>query len=226
MEQGALFLLVIAVAVVALYASWWFREQRRKAWRDAAAAHGLAYDLHDPFGLLDMGFSLFDLGEGNGIENVIHGTLGGMTVRAFDFWFWVTSTDSKGVSSRRYSRFCCAVARTPLRGPHVMIEPENLLTRFADVVGFRDQEFESEEFNRAFQVRAADPRFASYLIDARMMEWLLANGNDVDIEVLGDAVLLATSKMSPASIGWLLERVTGFCARIPNAAREVYGADA
>jgi hypothetical protein len=32
---------------------------------------------------------------------------------------------------------------------------------------------ESETFNRSFTVRSADPRFASALLDARMMAWLL-----------------------------------------------------
>ena len=45
-----------------------------------------------------------------------------------------------------------------------------------DAVGLGDQDLESERFNRAFDVRASDRRFASALLDARMMEWLLAPG--------------------------------------------------
>jgi len=216
--------LAIAVVVMIALASWWLREQRRAGWRAAAAQHGLAYDLHDPFGTLDLGFRLFGMGDGNGIENVIHGTLGDLHVRVFDFWYWVRRSDSKGMSHRDYERFCCAVVQVPLRSPHTAIERENLLTRLADAIGFRDQEFESEEFNRRFQVSATDARFASYLIDARMMEWLMANGDDLGIELLDDAALVATGKMSPTAIGWLLDRAADFCAQIPRVARDVYGA--
>ena len=40
---------------------------------------------------------------------------------------------------------------------------------------FHDIQFESEEFNRDFTVHCEEPKFANDLIDARMMQWLLAN---------------------------------------------------
>ncbi len=46
----------------------------------------------------------------------------------------------------------------------------------ANALGFRDLQFESEQFNRAFRVKADDERYGHAVVTPRMMELLLARG--------------------------------------------------
>lgn len=58
--------------------------------------------------------------------------------------------------------------------PGVEIRPEGLGDRLAAAAGWDDIDFESVEFSRRFHVQSQDKRFAFQLIDARMVEALLA----------------------------------------------------
>ena len=49
------------------------------------------------------------------------------------------------------------------------VVPERLVSRLRDAIGVPQINMELEEFNRAFQIRAGDARFASAFVDARMM---------------------------------------------------------
>ena len=53
------------------------------------------------------------------------------------------------------------------------IDREGFFTRLADAIGLDDIEFELQEFNDAFNVKAKDRKFANDLIDQRMMRFLL-----------------------------------------------------
>lgn len=216
--------LVIAVAIAVFLIGRYYTEKRRQEWESAAGALGLRYAREDPFGLLDdLPFALFRRGEGRGIDNIGWGRWREVDVRLFEYWYYTTSTDSKGNTSRHYERFTCAVAPLPVEAPPTSISRESFLSRIADHIGFRDQEFESEEFNKTFQVRADDRRFASYLLDARMMHWLLATEGDCAFELAGPTVLCATGRVRPADIGWVLERLHGFLAQVPRVVLDVYG---
>jgi hypothetical protein len=67
----------------------------------------------DTQGCRELPFSLLSLRDGWGVENVLWGTWQQMTVRAFDYWFFTESTDSKGHLTRSYSLLSCAVTEIP-----------------------------------------------------------------------------------------------------------------
>ena len=77
---------------------------------------------------------------------------------------------------------------------------------------------ESEEFNRAFEVRAADRRFASAFVDARMMRWLLDQRSGMGFEVLDGSLIV----FRPRAMGSLddvtqaLSLFDAFMARVPR----------
>ncbi len=48
-----------------------------------------------------------------------------------------------------------------------------MLTRLAAHLGLHDIEFESDDFNRRFNVTCSDRKFANDLVDSRMNQWLL-----------------------------------------------------
>lgn len=218
----ALIVLAVVAAIAVAFISNYLKQQRIAAWRLAASTLGMQYAPQDPFGLDALDFTLFGKGDGRGCENVVWGSYHDRDAKVFDYWYYEVSTDPKGNTTRSYHRFTCALMPTALRAPRTTLARETVLTRLADAVGMHDIDFESEEFNRAYQIKSDDRKFASYLVDARMMEWLLTI-KGIQFEAVGDAVLVATGKLSPTRIEMPLEVARAFCEQIPNAARQVFG---
>ena len=214
---GAL-LLVVLVA----YASYVSKQRRRAGFIQMANQLRLTYSAEDPFGLLGYPFTLFRKGDGQGVENVLHGVWQEVDVIAFDFWYYTESTDSKGATSRSYARFDCAIVAVEADCPRLAIERENVLTRLADHLSFHDIQFESEEFNRAFNVACDDEKFANDVIDARMMQWLLANGGDHAFEAIGNRVLVIAPRIDPVEFPQLLGLARGFVQHVPKVVNGLY----
>jgi hypothetical protein len=221
MEPLIIMLLVGAVAALIYFAVMGPIERRRKL-GVVAGQMGLQFSAADPFGMLRLPFPLFRRGDGRGIENVIWGERQGHEVWGFDYWYYEESSDSKGRRSRSTSRFNCSLTELPARAPHTSVGPESLFTRLADLVGFRDIDFESEEFNRAMQVKSQDQRFATYLIDARMMEWLLET-RGWTFELFDRYLLCVRKRLRPEEVPTIIEAVLAFRERIPNVVFETYG---
>ena len=212
---------VLAIAGVAL--SLYLQARRRQEFLAFARQFGFEYSRHDPFGLLGLPFRLFARGEGRGIENVLWGEWKGRPVKTCDYWYYEEHRDSQGKTSRTYHRFNCAVIDVNAAFPPIVMAREGFLSRVADHLGFRDIEFESEEFNRRFQVKAGDRRFAFELVDARMMRWLLALERSVSFEVAGRWILAYHGRVRPAALIPLIGAVSEFRDRIPRAAWGQYG---
>lgn len=116
------------------------------------------------------------------------------------------------------------------RMPSLSILPEAepgtlvaFLSAAEEAVRPRDIDFESVEFSRRFHVAGDDRRFAYDLIDAAMIEHLLAASPDPVAWIRGDRVLLHRYGLAPAGpeavaslLGWGLE----FAARIPRVVRD------
>lgn len=216
---AAVFALVVAVAVH----TWRSTRKRREDLAVWAATHGMDFSLADPHAIDRLDFKLFGLGDGRGCENVVTGTWQGLDVRIADYWYYETSHDSDGGSSRTYHRFSIVLAAVGAWLPAVQVAKENLLTRLADHLAMRDIEFESQEFNRLFNVKAGDREFAYKLLDARMLEWLLATAGPHCYEVGGAWVLGYCKRLPVAELPTLLHAVKGFVDRIPRLVWADYG---
>jgi hypothetical protein len=216
-------LVVAAVGLVAWYA-YQSKQKRREALFVFATQHGLDYAREDSFDLSNAyGFALFRKGDGRGCENVVAGSWEGLPVRESDYWYYEQTSDGRGGSSRTYSYFSVVVADLTCSVPHLIIGRETLMTKLADHLGFRDIEFESEQFNRAFRVASGDREFAFRLIDARMMQWLLGAGTEFGFEVLGPNLLVSSKRRTPAELPPLFEAAVGFNAHIPDLVRREDG---
>ncbi|HLB38856.1 MAG TPA: hypothetical protein VJM84_00225 [Actinomycetota bacterium] len=229
-DQGGSFsalpiLLVLGFALVAgliVYLSYAAKKRRRMGFIQMAAQQHLTYSEQDPFGLLGYPFSIFQRGDGRGIEHVVHGMWQEINVVGFDYWYYQESTDSKGGTSRTYYRFDCVLVPVQAACSRLTIERENFLTRMADVLSFDDIQFESEQFNDTFNVKAEDKKFANDLIDARMMQWLLAGGSDYAFEVLGNRAMIVGPKIDPAAFPQLLGVARGFVDHVPRVVYSLY----
>lgn len=210
------FVLILAAVAAAVIHAFVQKQKRREALAMFALQNRLEYSRVDPFGLSGYAFHLFGLGDGRGCENVVWGDWHGLTVKEADYWYYTESTDSKGHTSRSYHNFSVVLADLPAVLPRVSIEKERLLTRLADALSFHDLDFESEDFNRLFQIRAADREFAYKLIDARMMRWLLSTQANFGFEVNGPTLLVWSGRLRPTALVPLFGSAALFRDHIPR----------
>jgi hypothetical protein len=217
-------LIVLGIALIIWY-GWYATKKRREGLARTAAHLGMQYAEGDPFNLLSLPFVLLRRGAGRGCENVLWGTWEGMDVKEFDYWFYTESRDSKGNRTRSYSYFSCLSTEVTATVPHIAISRESFFGRLADGLGFRDFEFELEEFNRAFQVKGPERKFASDLIDQRMMRWLLASEKGWSFEFSGTHLMCFSRRRKPTELMPLFETLKSFRQQIPRVVWNLYGSD-
>jgi hypothetical protein len=217
-----IFVGAIAAIVGSLVLGWYLKTRRRAAYVTLAAAHGFQYSPQDPFDLTAWPFRLFTRGDGRGAENVMWGEWRGVPITAFDYWYYTEHSSSRGQRSRSFRRFSCATVEVSASFPHLEVNREGLLSTLADRLGLEDIELESPEFNRRYNVRAADRRFAYTLLDARMIDWLVGFDQGLAFEVLGNRVLAYRSQVHPHKLLPILETLEMFRQRIPRVALNLY----
>jgi hypothetical protein len=220
----ALIFVGIAILIgLGIWYSWYAKKKRREELAVAARQLGLEYSAEDTLGCLGLPFDLLKKGDGRGTENVLWGAWQGMDLREFDYWYYEESTDSQGHRSKTYYHFSCAATELPLQGAHLTIGKENVFTRLADHLGFQDIEFELEAFNRAFQVKCKDRKFATDVIDQRMMQWLMEHGAGYGIEMNGPWLLVSCKRVRPTELTPLLGTMQQYVRHVPTVAYSLYG---
>lgn len=219
-----IFVGIVAVIALAIWWSWYAKKKRREALATMARNLGMAYQPQDPYGLDDLPFELMSRGDGQGTLNVLEGTWQELELKEFDYWYYTESTDSKGNRSRTYHYFSCALTEVPIDGAALTIAHENVFTRIGDHLGFQDIQFESEEFNRAYRVKCKDGKFATDLVDARMMQWLLGQ-NGWGFELTGSSLLTYCKRLKPTAIIPLLGTLKGFRDHIPRVVYDLHGTE-
>jgi hypothetical protein len=219
--MGPIVIVMVVLAVAGgLWYSWYRKKQRRLGLAAFAGRNGLQYSQADTFGLLERPFGLLRMGDGRGCENVLSGSWQGLRCREADYWYYTESTDSKGHTTRSYRYFSILIGELGVEVPDVSIQKESVLSRLADHLGFHDIEFESEEFNREFQVKAANREFAFKLVDARMMGWLMSTGGRFGFAVSGPELLVWSARLGPAELEALFGAALGFHDHVPRLVRE------
>jgi hypothetical protein len=223
-SAAPMILVVFGLLLVGLvfYLAYVMRERRRQGFELMAARLHLTYTREDPFGILGYPFQLLHKGDGQGIENMVAGAWQEVEVRAFDYWYYVESTNSNGTTSRSYHRFNCVLLPIGADCPHLTIGRETILSALADALSFHDIQFESADFNDEFDVRCEVPKFANDLIDQRMMAWLLSTGHDHAYEAVGNRVLIAGPRIDAADLPTLLGVARGFVQHVPTVVSSLY----
>jgi hypothetical protein len=216
------FVLFGLVALGVAYVSYYLRRRRREELGAMARQLGLEFSTDDPFACLSYPFALLSRGDGRGVENVMWGVWHEMPVREFDYWYYEETTESDGNRTRSYHRFSCAVTEIEAGCSHLVVDRENLFTALADHIGLRDIQFESEAFNRAFNVKSDDRKFANDILDARMMTWLLGVDSAFRFEVSGRSVLAYGKKRRATDLIPLVGTLRQFREHVPRIVYELY----
>ena len=187
---------------------------RRDAMRAEARRLGLGFSAKDRFDLVEP-LAVFNPATRlyAETENVLWGRWRDLEVRVFDYSYQRSDDDRREMS--------CVQIAIPPGWPSLVIRPETAAARLSHLAS-PDLEFESEEFNRAFEVRCRSKRFANAFVDARMMGWLLSLGDGWGFETKGSWVLGYRDQVQPWEIEGLLATASTFLERIPGALRSLY----
>jgi hypothetical protein len=227
MSLGAQYVLgLVAFLVVGGWIFWFaYRTRtgmssRKRALQRLAAQHGMTYAQFVAT-LGDYRFKLLRAGDTRTFMNVLSGPWNGIPVVVADYWFGGSRPSNpyrmrrrrRGSSSHQYS---LAVVGVGAKCPRVAIERQAFPMTVAEHLGLRDIPFESEAFNRLFRVQSADARFATTLIDQRMMAWLLSTRGDYGFEVVGHSALVYCQFVDVAGIPTLLDTAIAFVRHIPE----------
>lgn len=214
---------VLVMLVLLGYGIFRFRfRPRAEAGEMDASNLRLRHSWKDRFGLRDLPFAMLGrLAPPWTIANVVWGRWEGLEVTVFDVWsagrqFAVPEQSGPGHEYR------CVLIPFPGPWPAIVVEQERLTTRLADAVAMRDIAFESEEFNRSFDVRCADARFAHALIDGQMIAWLLAQEREWGFEALDGLLLGYTPIEGLTGTEAALSTVRGFLERLPSVAYSLF----
>ncbi len=223
--------LFLFVAVIGLGAAFYLNHKRTQRQREAlfafAELNGMRFSRMDPLGTLGLPFRLFTRGDGRKLENVVWGTYQGQPFRAFDYDYYVQTSDGQGGTTRNHFRFSCAYLQLGAGWfPKLRVGPESAFTLLQDKAGMPDVQFESDAFNRAFEVIAEDRKAAYAIIDARMMDWLLQAGADLRYELVGNHLLVAVPGLpTPERYRMVHAAAVTFAQRIPDVAYQLYPAN-
>lgn len=150
------------------------------------------------------------------------GSLGDIPVEAFDYW---NATERRWMA--RHKWFACAAAAVPISGPRLIVHPRDGLNDLENT-GLTAIEMELEAFNRAYEVRCDDPRFATALLDQRLLE-AIQELQDWGFEVHEQVVLAAKRTLGMrhqdrVSLESALHAVSHFIDHIPEVAYELFPA--
>jgi hypothetical protein len=176
MSVSPLLLFLVGVVVVGTVAvlAYVADSKRRERLFAAATARGWTYapEMRE---LVDRWTGTpFGRGDSRRARDVLSGVWQGREFVAFTYSF-ETSSGSGTDRSTTTHRYGVAVLSLPAFLPTLEVCPESFVHRALDAVGISDDlEMESEDFNRAFRVSSRDPKFASDVLSARVMERLLA----------------------------------------------------
>jgi hypothetical protein len=209
-----------------------FANRRARELTKFSGQFGLEFAPTDPFGLIDHTFHVFNLADRVRVGNVVWGDWRGVQVKAADLWYSgrPSNADRDGPSwpSLLYGRtnpLTFAVVESEAFLPDIWIRRRNGLREIGSRLEFGTIRFESEEFNRKYEVICEDREFAFRFIDARMMQFLLdvSDGLNLSFEANGSKLLVYCRRPRGIRMAGLLRAARDFRLHVPQMVLREYG---
>jgi hypothetical protein len=204
---------------------------RERALRRVAAAEGLVFTSADPANIGALRFPTFARAKGVRVTNVLWAREadGEPRARVFDYslfeerearadardsldgladeMFGFDPRASTDVTRTYSASRTGAVVRVDAFLPPCSVMPTSWVTRAFESVGLADIDFESDEFNRGWDVRCGDRRFATLFLDAQMIDLVVSLEPKVGLETFGNYLLFTTKLATPTAMATLLRAV-------------------
>lgn len=223
-------LVIVAVAAVAITVAYfnYKREQQRKdllaQW--AFANNWTIAPVDDSWCTRWVG-APFNEGDHKRAKNVITGAWKNHPFVSFDFSYQTHSSDGRGATSTQTHHYAVSSVQLPTYLPGLQVTPESALSRLGEAVGLNtDIDLESEDFNRAFRVRANNPKFASDVLTPRTMQMLLSRPHFSWRIEGADILCWQQGEQKPAEVTAVVSTMLDVVAGIPSFVWHDYGDDA
>lgn len=204
----AVVVFVVVLAVVLTLVREVPRRRRLRADQRWAAERGWRV-LGGDRALAQRLLGVFGLGASCRVSRLIAGSYAGRPGAAFEYW--------EGTSDAEVQVHMVTL-RLPVPLPALRLSPQALTDEMAAAVGGQDIVFESDDFNRAWRVRAADAKFAHDVVHPRLMERLLAaDAEGISIWIVdGDLLCWVPGKADLESVDGRLAVLAAFIDSIPR----------
>ena len=153
---------------------WRLYKRKVAAFTAYAARNGWRYlERDDDLAQRYLG-SPFGLGFGQQARHVLHGSYRGRDLVAFEYSYKEYRDSGNERRTVTYRNTVVALG-TPAARPTLELSREGFGRKLLGLVGVRDLQLESEQFNKTFHIRAENDRFAYDVLHPRTMEWMLAD---------------------------------------------------
>ncbi len=229
---------ILILGIISSIAAKRRAEERRIALQALAARFGLTFqpEIYDaPRGFMEalsgvqttteqflapfQHLSPFGQGHSHEVKNLITGVHGELGVLFFDYSYRVTTSNGKSTTTTTYYVQVMTVT-LPLWLPVFTMQDETFLLKIGEKFGYREVEFESEEFNQRWFVRGQDTKQIYELLHPRAMERML-NVGPYRWEFGGNMiVVLNSSYLEPPAIERTLVDITDFVNLVPKYFRQ------
>ena len=160
----------------------------------------------------------FGIGHGRRAQHVLRGRHRDRDALAFEYKYEETTGSGDDRKTETY-HFTVVALATPAPRPKLEITREGLGRKLLGFVGIRDLQLESEEFNKAFYIKAEDDKFAYDILHPRMMEWMLADQRARTIPFRferADLLVWQSGQVKLSTVDSLLEYVCDIMDRTPS----------
>jgi len=164
--------------------------------------------LGDPFGR----------GHSRTAEHVLRGEYRGRQVMAFEYSYKETHNSGQDQRTETYTHTVVALS-LPNAKPTLQVGREGLGRKLLGLVGVRDLQLESEQFNDTFHIKTDNDRFAYDILHPRMMEWMLADQRALSTPFRferGDLMTWDRNRIELPKVLWMLDYLCDVVDQVPG----------
>lgn len=216
------YVLFAIAAVLFIGIVWYFQYKARKkkvaeftafaaqrGWRFTPRDRSLVNRfLGDPFGE----------GHSRDAEFVLRGEHRGRPVMAFEYSYKETHGTGDEQRTETYT-YTVAALSLPAPKPTLQVGREGIGRKLLGLVGVRDLQLESEQFNKTFHIKTDNDRFAYDILHPRMMEWMLADERAQSAPFRferGDLLTWSRGRIDLQKVQWMLEYLCDVVDKVPG----------
>jgi hypothetical protein len=210
--------LVVLVAVAVLVVRHQLHKRKVAAFMAFAAQRGWHYRERDDSLASRYAGTPFGRGFGQQAKHVLVGAHRGRELVAFEYSYKESEGSGKNKRTVTYQNTVVAL-NTPAPRPTLEVSREGIGRRLLGMVGIRDLQLESEDFNKSFHIRTDDDKFAYDVLHPRTMEWMLGDERCRDLPFRFERADLLTWRAGTidlAVLGWMLDYLCDVLDRVPS----------